>query len=547
MSENNTEEHTIRSIPKGQGLASAAMLMVVLTFAARIAGMIRTMVVAHEFGTEGDINSFFAAFTIPDIIYFLIAGGAARTAFVPVFAEYLAHKRYRQAWRVFSSVFWLLFMFGGVMVTLGVAFSPSLAKVAAAGWLGPAPERVDVCASIMRIVFPAQLFLVLGGLLMGTLNTFKHFLWPALGPLVYDVAFIVAALIGGTLPEAQGLRVMAMGSVAGAVLGSIAIQIPPLVRRGAKLQRIVDIRDEGVRRVIRMALPVILGLAVAEINWAVVKIFASMCEDNAIAILEFANRLWKLPSGVFAAGIAIAVFPSLSEHYARNDSESYLRDFSMAMRNTLFMVLPVTVAFATLATPIVRMLFQRGSFSAESSVIVGRVLLSLAPGMLSLGITYICARAFYARHNTVTPVVVGIVSIIACLGLGYWAAKTSGVLGLGVVTSATAVLNAVLLAVLLKRDVGRLDGARIFRSVARLLPGCVGLGLICWYGGDYLAGRLGVMGEVAKLVTALTPLAAGGLFYVFSCAVLRAEELTTAWQLVTRRGAARLKQPAGEA
>lgn len=524
-----------KPIPAGQGLASAAILMVVLTFAARIAGMVRMMVVGSAFGAGGDINSFFAAFTIPDLIYFLIAGGAARTAFVPVFTEYLAHGRRREAWRVFSTVFWLLLILGGVVVIGGSLFAPQVARLSALGWLGSAPERVDVCARIMRIIFPAQLFLVLGSLLMGTLNAHKHFLWPALGPLVYDIVFIIGAVIGGTLPESEGLVVMAWGSVVGALLGSVVIQIPPLAARGAKLLPVFDLKDEGVRRTIRLALPVILGLAVAEINWVVVRILATMCQENAPAVLEYANRLWKLPSGVFAAGIAIAVFPTLSEHYARGDVKSYRRDFSFAMRNTLFLVLPVTVAFATLSTPIVRMLFQRGSFDPSTSPLVGTVVLWLSPGMISLGISYIAARAFYARQNTVTPVVCGVISIFACLGLGYWATQTTGVVGLAMATSATAVLNAALLIVLLKREVGQLDGGRIARSLLRILPGAVALGVICWAGSAWLTGRLGTESELAKLLTVMAPVTVGTVVYVVSCALLHAEELKSAWRIIARK------------
>lgn len=528
----NTDD---RPIPAGQGLASAAVLVVVLTFAARIAGMIRMMVVGSVFGASGNINSFFAAFTIPDLIYFLIAGGAARTAFVPVFTEFLAHGKRREAWRVFSTVFWLLLILGGLVVIAGSLFAPQVARLSALGWLGSSPERVDICTRIMRIIFPAQLFLVLGSLLMGTLNAHKHFLWPALGPLVYDVVFIIGAVLGGMAPESQGLEIMAWASVVGALCGSVLIQIPPLAARGAKLLPVLDLRDEAVQRVIRLALPVILGLAVAEINWVVVRIFATMCQDDAPAVLEYANRLWKLPSGVFAAGIAIAVYPSLAEHCARGDLQAYRRDFSFAMRNTLFLILPVTVAFGALSTPIVRMLFQRGSFAPATSPVVGNVVLWLTPGMISLGITYIAARSFYARQNMITPVLCGIVSILACLGLGYWATLTTGVVGLAMATSATAVLNAVLLLVLLKREVGQLDGGRILRSLLRILPGSAGVGVICWLGSTLLGSRLGTEGEIARMLTVMIPIALSAIVYVGSCAFLGAEELRSAWRLVARR------------
>lgn len=528
-------------IPKGQGLASAALLMVVITMVSRIAGMIQIMVIASVFGTKGDINSFWAAFTIPDLLYFLMAGGAARTAFVPVFTEYLAHNKVKQAWRMFSSVFYLLLILGGCIVLLGTVFAPQIARLSALGWLGSEPERVDVCAHIMRILFPAQLFLVLGGLLMGTLNAFKHFLWPAVGPIVYDLFFILGAvvagkMIAGGMSQTQALDIMAFAVVLGAIFGNVLIQIPPLVKRGAKLQRVLDLHDEGVQKVIRLALPVILGLAISEINWVLVRVLATMCETDAQSILAYANRLWKLPSGVFAAAIAIAVFPNLSEHYAKGDKRSYVRDFSFAMRNTLFMVLPVTVAFAVLATPIVRMLYQRHSFDAATSPIVGNVLIWLTPGMFALAINYIVARAFYARQNTVTPVIAGVISFVVCLAVGYWATFGMGVAGLAIATSASTVINAGILLWWLKREVGLLDGRRILASTLRMLPGCVVLGLICWVGSQYLAGVLGTTRELAKAITVLVPIGVGGVAFVVVCALMKTEELTSAWRLVARRG-----------
>lgn len=537
-----TEAAPTRSLPPGgQGLASAALLMIIVTLVSRVAGMIQIIVIAGVFGTKGDINSFWAAFTIPDLLYFLMAGGAARTAFVPVFTEYMAHGRMKEAWRVFSTAFFLLMILGGVIVLLGTVFAPQIARVSALGWLGSEPGRVDVCAHIMRILFPAQLFLVIGGLLMGTLNAFKHFLWPAVGPIVYDGFFILGAFAAGAcisrgMPQQQALDVMAFAVVLGALCGNVLIQIPPLAKRGARLEAVMDLHDEGVQRVIRLALPVILGLAISEINWVVVRILATLCESDAQSILAYANRLWKLPSGLFAAAIAIAVFPSLSEHYAHRDEEAYRRDFSFALRNTLFLVLPVTVAFGVLATPIVRMLYQRHSFGAETSPIVGDVLIWLTPGMFALAINYIVARAFYARHNTVTPVIAGAISFVVCLAVGWWGALRMGVLGLALATSASAVVNAGLLLYWLKRQVGRLDGARIVRSTLKMIPGCIALGVICWYGADFVAARLGTVRELSKLLTVMVPLGAGALAFVACCAALRTEELSSAWRLVFRRG-----------
>ena len=536
MSETVTPEPEERAIPKGQGLAAAALLMVAVTAVARVTGMVQMMVIAKFFGASGNVNSFWAAYTIPNLVYFLVAGGATRTAFVPVFSEYVALGEIKQGWRVFSSVFWLLLIVGGLTVAAGSLFADQIARLSALGWLESAPGRVEVTARITRIVFPAQLFFVLGSLLMGALNAQKHFLWPAVGPVIYNLFFILGAFIGGHVGGVQGLDIMAAFSVLGAMCGNLLIQIPPLARHGAKLSLVLDLHDEGVRRTIRLAGPIILGLTVAEFNWVVVRILATKCANlNAVAILNFAERLWKLPSGLFAAAIAIAVLPALSEHWAKRDEEAYRRDYSFAMRNTLFMTLPVTVIMGALATPIVRMLFQRGEFLPETSPQIGSVLIWLTPGTIALSAVYVLARAFYARQDTRTPVIAGGISIAVCLGLGYPASRMFDVNGLAMVTSLTNAINAVLLLWLLRRQVGQLDGRKVLESCLRVTPACVGLGLVCWFGSHALEARLGSTRELAKLITVMGPLCVGGVVFLGLAAAFRVEELASAWRLVTKR------------
>jgi len=167
--------------------------------------------------------------------------------------------------------------------------------------------------------------------------------------------------------------------------------------------------------------------------------------------------------------------------------------------------------------------------------VVGDVLVWLTPGMVALSVVYVLARAFYARQDTVTPVIAGVISIAACVGLGYPASRWLDVAGLGMVTSLTNVLNAVLLLWLLKRQVGQLDGRRIVLSLLRVLPGCVALGVICWLGAGLLERRLGTTGELAKLLTVAVPMGAGGAAFLGLCVALRTEELSSAWRLVARR------------
>ncbi|MEN6402459.1 MAG: lipid II flippase MurJ, partial [Armatimonadia bacterium] len=310
-----------------RGLAAAAALMVITTFGSRLTGMVRMMVLTHIFGATGEVNAFFQAFAIPDFVYFLIAGGALRTGFVPIFTEYITLGKYEQAWKTFSSTFWTLLIGAGMLICAAMALAPQLTVLVAPGWAQTNPELMDPCTRMMRILFPAQIFFMLGGLMQGALNARKHFLWPGLGPIIYNLAIIAGAIAAPHLVAAENVRRAAAGLppssgvvyvtyfvLIGAVIGNVLVQIPPLRAVGAKLAVRLDLHDEGMTRVFKLALPVIFGLAIGEINWMIVRVLCTHFPGGP-AILETSNRLWKLPSGIFAAGIAIAIFPSLAEHY----------------------------------------------------------------------------------------------------------------------------------------------------------------------------------------------------------------------------------------
>jgi len=228
--------------------------MVFATLGARVAGLVRVMVLAR-FGTTGEINAYYQAFVIPDLVYFLIAGGALRTGFVPVFTEYITKGKWNQAWKTFSSLLWILLILGGLIVAAGILAAPMLAVLIAPGWVGGEPELLKLCGHLMRIIFPAQLCFVVGGLLMGTLNAHKHFFWPAMGPIVYDFFIIGGAVLAIAIPGTFGLPTIAYAVVLGALAGNVLLQIRPLAARDARLQRTLDIHDEGVKRVIKLALP----------------------------------------------------------------------------------------------------------------------------------------------------------------------------------------------------------------------------------------------------------------------------------------------------
>ena len=590
--------------PGQQRLGTAAVIMVVATFGSAIAGLVRAMVYSREFGTTPAFNAYLQAFRIPDLSYYLIAGGVLRAGFIPVFTKFIATERWEKAWRTFSVTFFVMVIVGVLAVVGGMLGAPWFARKLVAPGLDPYYQ--ELCGRFMRTMFPAQLFFIVGGLLMGTLNAQRHFTMPAWGPIIYNVVIITGALASLPIAQHMGITdahqqlvyrlwVLSIFVVIGAAIGNVVLQVPPLVRLGARLEAVFDLRDEGLRNLILLSLPVILGLAVSEINFVVTTTIGTFISDRAVSLLDYPNRLVKLPPRIFGAGLAIALFPVLATHFAQGKMKEYRRDLGIIMRSTMFLSIPSTIVSVALAAPIIRMFFEGKAFSAADTHDAAQVLLWSAFGIAPLSLQYIVARGFYALHETKVPLWVGLASAILNVGLSLLAYRPFGIIGLAAVSSVTALFNAVMLAWMLRRRIGLMQGRRMVTMLARMAIPSALLGLICYGGTEAVArhfpaerrvaaarpGLLALadqvrerrltpeaaadqanrlladigatpyvklkttpgefawyersMGGPAKMVACLGPMAIAILAFLGLCAVFKVEEMQTAINLATSR------------
>ncbi|HEY3397372.1 MAG TPA: murein biosynthesis integral membrane protein MurJ [Armatimonadota bacterium] len=534
------EAETFAEIPgqapaPSRGLMSASVLMMVMTLLSAITGLALVAALSWRFGDAEhlpDLNAYWQAFRIPNFVYFLVAGGALRTGFVPVFSRYLAKGEHAKAWRTFSSTLWILGLLATLVIGLGVAFAKPLTILVAPGWTGAGQQHeYEMTTLLMRFMFPSELFMLLGGLLMGMLNAQKHFLWPAMSPILFNV-FIGLAVVFA--PREYGIVAVALSIPISSLLCNVVLQIPALRRRGARLLAILDFHDEGFQQALKLVLPVIFGLSVAEILTLVTSSMATIVDKtNGATAFAVADRLWKFPTRFIGAGIAIAVFAYLADNFAREDEEAYRRDFSFGIRSTMFLTVPAALIMTVLRDPIIRLLGH--GLTPECAARTSDCLFWYGWGIVPLSLVYILTRAFYARRDTATAVWAGVSAVVVCLTIAMPLSRVLGLGGLALATSIANWANAGLLALLLKRKVGTLDGARIGRSLLRQLIPAGAFGAVCWYGLQVSYRLLGDQGAVAKLAAIFGPMLAATLVFVALAWLFRVEELHSAFALLGRR------------
>ncbi len=522
----------------GARVAKAAGIMVAAILASRILALVRDMIVSYYFGAGPVTDAYNAAFRLPDLFYYLIAGGALSSAFIPVFTEYLTKGDEENAWRVFSVFGTVIALALTVVIILGEIFTPQLLLLIAPGF---GPEKLALTASITRIVLPAQLFFFLGGLMMATLYARQHFLMPALGPVVYNIGIIIGGMIGGSMfGPVVGIYGLAWGVLVGAFLGNVVMQIMVMRRLGVRYQPSLAWRHEGVIRVAKLMLPVLLGLSLPQLCVILTTPFASQYGDGPITWLGNANKVMQLPLGIFAQGLSVAIFPTLSALAAKEDWDGFRRQFSLGMRSILFLTVPSAVLIAVLAVPVTAFLFQRGKWTWTDTEATAVATVYYCLAIFAVSGQQIVNRGFYSMQNTVTPMIVGTVATVAFLGLNVVLGQAMQTNGLALSYSIAMIGYLAVLLVLFNRRLNGIGAGEIASSVARVTLASAVMGGVVWLFNGWLRGLLHAYGpEGMSTIKVLIELALsagiGAVVYLAAVKVLRVPEAEFVLSTVLRR------------
>jgi putative peptidoglycan lipid II flippase len=534
-----------RSVARSAGIVSIAVMF------SRVLGLAREVIFAKYFGAGFLYDAFLVGFRIPNILRDLFAEGALSAAFVKVFTDYQLKKSEAEAWQLASLIFNALAIVLSAITVIGILTAPYLVPMLARGF---SPEKAALAVTLTQIMFPFILLVALAAVAMGVLNTKGRFGVPASASTAFNIASIVFGLgfafylSGGNweassdkdlIPSAAAqwaIIGMAIGTLIGGAF-QLFIQIPSLLRVGFHFSPVVSFTDAGVRRVMRLMGPAIIGTSAVQIK-VLVDTFVVSSIDGGQSWLSYAFRLMQFPIGLFGVAIGTAAIPTLSRLASENNFAKFRSTLSDAIKLVFLLTIPAAVGLVVLGEPIVRLLYERGEFQAADTNMTAWALAAYSIGLTGYAAIKIVSPSFYALDDAKTPMYVSLASILVHVVVSFSMMKflsTVGVtperpngfghVGVALATSTVALVNFFALIYLMRRRISGINGGEIFAAFVKIVVAASAMAAVCYASYYFLTNFFGTKTFVVKLIEAFVPIALGGIVFFAAAKLLRVSEI----------------------
>lgn len=503
-------------------IAGAAGIIGAGNIVSRVLGLVRELVIADYFGASPFLSAFRVASQVPTMIFDLLIGGMLSSALVPVFSDY-AENRKKELWELAS----VLFSLAAVILTALVILLELGAPVVA--WLlggGFEPEVLAMTTRLIRAVLPAVLVFGISGISIGLLYSLQRFTYPAFGASIYNIGLILSAVF---LAAWLDVYALAVGILLGAIL-QFGLLAPGL--RDGHFRFSLNLKHPGLRRILKLYLPIVLGLVVSQIGIAIDRNLASRTGGESIAWMQYATNLVQFPLGLVAAAISLASLPSLARSDYAKDDAGYRRTLGISLRMVLVLLVPATVGLFVLAQPVVALIFEHGAFGPQDTVQVTNALRFYLFGLTFAGIDQLLIFAFYARKNTLTPALVGVAAVGIYLVVALALIRPLGMIGLVIANSCQLAGHALIMLFLLRKS---LRESRLGSTIFKSLAAAGGMGLAVYWGAGQAARFAGNESFSGWLLQVGAGGAVGILVYAGLISRLKIEEWAMLSGAVMRR------------
>ncbi|MEY2533751.1 MAG: putative peptidoglycan lipid flippase [bacterium] len=503
---------------RGRAVARNTAIFSIATGLSRIAGLVREIVASSYFATSGAFSAFTIAFQFPNVVRSLFADAALSAAFVPVFTELLEQGKRKDAFRLASTLFFLILAVLGVITALFIVGAGTVMPLFTGHTFDQQLDQLTV--GLSRVLFPVVVLLALNGLVVGMLNAYDHFSIPAISPLVWNVVIIACLVVSHqVLSGDEQLYGYAVGVVAGTAV-QFAMAFPQLRRLGFRLEVNLDFRDERVRQVLRLMLPVTIGLGLINFNLLINSTLGSLVSEQAARAIDAAFRIYMLPQGMFSVAIATVLFPALSRLAARKDLDGLRGLTANGMRQIFLLLVPAAASTLALSTPITRLIYEHGAFGPSSTEIVSSALFWFSFSLPFSGVNLLLTRTFFSLQRPwITTGIAGLnlaVNLVVSVALY----KPFGIPGIVIGTAASSAAMTLAQVHFLRRELhGRLEGRETLVAVAKMVAAAALLAAVsygAWRLLDAWLGR-GLPGQTIAVGVALI---AGGVVYALTVRLL---------------------------
>ena len=503
---------------KESSLAKTAGSVSGATAISRVLGLVREQVMAFYFGAGIATDAFVVAFRIPNLLRDMFAEGALSSAFVPVFKQKLVKESETEARSLANIVATLILLFVGLIVLLGVIAAPAIVYISAYGFTSD-PLKFDLTVNMTRIMMVYLLLVSLSSLTMGMLNSYGKFAIPAISPALFNLGTVLTVLVFHRFFE-QPIYALAIGVVVGGV-AQLAIQLPALFKTGYRFYPSLNFLDEGIKRITKLFVPMVIGLSAGRVNILISTLLASFLAEGALSYLNYSFRLMHFPLGVFAVALGTVALPKVSELVAKKDFENLDKTFQQAIGLNFFIVIPSAAALALIAPTIIKLIYQWGAFDEIDTAKVSLALLHYSYGLIGFAVVRVVAPFYYAFGDSRLPMRASLVTVVVNLLLYYPLIQVLDFAGLAAATSLAGLLNATLLLVFLSSKPIKINWGKILLNLFRVVLAAI----LAFYLAKITHFSFSIEFEVLNRAAELTSiLCIGGVAYFIFCLIFQVSE-----------------------
>ena len=424
----------------------AVSFMMIITLVGKLLGLARDQFLAGNYSIGPEASAFLTASRIPRIFFDVVFASAISASFIPVFNEYMEKKGKEEAFKLSNNFITMVGMLTTLLTFFGIIFAPQLTAWFADGF---DQQTAVLCTNLLRILFPATIFTGLAFSFVGILQSMDEFNIPAAMSIASNAIIIIYYVF---LNDRFGIYGLTIAFLVGWAMQAF-IQVPALLKKGYKYKPFVDFKDEGLKKIIALMLPVMVSTWIQPINLAINTKFASrLLEGSGVSAIEYANTVYSIIVGVFVLSVANVIFPRLSRMTIDDDKKQFGETVSITMEAMVFLLIPMMVGLMCLSEPIIRLIYQRGEFTQYATALTANALFFFSIGMVGFGIQAILSRAFYAEQNGRIPLLSGIISICVNIVLCNVLAPKMGVGGLALASAVSSIVAAIVLLIPMQKS-----------------------------------------------------------------------------------------------